>query len=309
MLVAACRPAPTAVDAPPLLGGPVRAEPSPTGVVVGEDGTLVFDDGAPDPLEGMNASQRLAWARDKVPSLENRSTTDPAPKAFAGLLAWFDGIAERSIYMRNEAETQCIELVARRNGDGVLAKQGLVSTRKGKTKQDRWTEVSILATGIDELGTVEVRSVLQPDGSWRESAGSAKGGHAPLTVYRITEADDTRAVYRTYGYTLTAACHATETDEQHCQSGGTRSCDRCTDVDLEEHLPRDRVIGGYVAHTRFVSWGADCTRPCPADAVTALIPNLDRALEGHQFYDTGPHATILYRQQADCLADAAAVRT
>lgn len=296
------------VDAPPLLGGPVRAEPSPTGVVVAEDGTLVFDDGAPDPLEGMNAAQRLAWARDKVPSLANRSTTDPSTQAFEDLLTWFDGTAERSIYMRNEAETQCVELVARRNGDGVLAKQGLVSTRKGKTKTDRWTELSILSTGIDQRGTVEVRSTLQPDGSWNESAGSAKGVHAPITIYRITEIDDARAVYRTYGYTLTAACRATETDEQHCQSGGARSCSRCTDVDFDEHLPFDRVTGGYVSHTRFVSWGADCTRPCPADTVTALLPDLDRALDGHHFYDAGPHATILYRTQSSCLADAAAVR-
>lgn len=286
----------------------MRAEPSPTGVVVNEDGTLMFDGGTPDPLDGMNAEQRLEWARDKLPDLRNRSTEDFAPKAFMGLLAWFDGTAERTIYMRNEAETQCVELVARRNGDGVLAKQGLVATRKGKTRQERWTEVSVLATGIDELGKVEVRSALQPDGSWRETAGSATGDHVPITIYRATTADDARAVYRTYGYTLTTSCRATETDEQHCQSGGARSCNRCTDVGLDEHLPFDRVTGGYVAHTRFVSWGADCTRPCPTDSVAALLPDLDRALDGHQFYGTGSRGVILYREQADCLADAAAVR-
>ena len=283
----------------------MRAEPSPTGVSVDEDGELVFDDGAPDPLAGMNAEQRLAWARDRVPGLGDRSAEDPSAAAFAGVMAWFDGTAERSIYLRHEAETQCVELVARRNGNGVLAKQALTVSRKGKKKEERWTEVSILPTGIDELGSVKVQSELQPDGTWRESAGSATGDHSPITGYRITEADDDRAVYRTYAYTLTVACRATESDEQHCQSGGARTCSRCTAVDLEQHTPLGQTVGTYAAHTRLVSWGADCTRPCPPDSVTAMLPDLDRALEGHQFYTTGPHATFLYRTEAGCLAAAA----
>jgi len=294
LAAAACRPA---VAVAPVIA-PVARERAPEPLPAPESAPAP----EPAPLPAPEPAPTWAWAVSVLPELAGHSEVEPGEAALARFVKWFpDGAAARVHVLFAEA---CHVIAGSMSADGFHGSWHRQVRQEGDERRVSAMSFDITLGGISESGPGGVIYRRDRKGRWQESGAYGTGYFDTLVDRPMTAADDQRVSFAGYSYRLEPVCRSREAITHTCIGGGTRSCERCTEVWLKPRAERMGWGDLRVKVGRVESVPVDCTQACPVDEWTPLLPRLATVLAGREFAGVlegeGP---VVFRSARGCIRE------
>lgn len=284
LIAAACRP-PTAVAPDSPL---VASDPAPPVVTLERPPT-------PEP----EPPPTWAWAVSVLPALAGHSELDPGEAALASFLRWFAAGEPARIYLLSE--NTCHASDGAMDGEGYHGSWQQQVSVVGGERRVTGMNLDITVTGITQSGPGGVIYTRDRKGRWQEAGGFGTGWFGDVVDRPMTAADDRQVIFGGYVYRLEVVCEGTETVTQTCMDGGQRRCARCMGVALRPRAEHMHSAMGTFGVGRTDPTPEDCSRPCPADEWSPLLPRLAATLAGRQFFAAlAGEGPVVFRSAGDC---------
>ena len=300
---AACRPPATIEAAPVVPGAPVALARAPAPAPAPAEPAPASAEPAPASAEPAPASAEPAptwqWAVSVLPELAGHSEVDPGEAALARFVGWFGAGGSGRVYLLLDGVCHAV--------DGTMSEDGFHGswqtkvTIRGNERRVSGMSLEITRGGVTESGPGGLIYERDRRGRWQEVGGYGVGSFATIVDEPMSAADDQSLTFAGYWYGLEPSCERTESVTWTCIDGGQLRCERCAHVGLRRRVEGRGGGGGTIGGGRVERTPVDCTRACPADEWTPLLPRLATALAGRRFSGVLERAgPVVFRGARSC---------